>query len=108
MAIPFPGTPVRGSKSGKPLMALLDLVGRTWSLGIVWQLHQQKLTFRELQKRCEGISPTLLNTRLKELKAVALVEKTVHGYALSPIAEELMVVIYPLGDWSKKWQLVFE
>ena len=40
MSIPIPGAQVRGSKTGKPIMALLDLMGRTWALGIVWQLNQ--------------------------------------------------------------------
>jgi len=104
MSIPYPGTPVRGSKTGKPIMALLDLVGRTWALGIIWQLNQKTLTFRELQSRCEDISPTLLNTRLKELRAVGLVEKAVSGYVLSFMGQKLMSVILPLGDWSLEWQ----
>jgi len=104
MSIPFPGSAVRGSKTGKPIMALLDLIGRTWSLGIVWQLHQRSLTFRELQAQCDGISPTLLNTRLKELRAVSIVIKSVNGYTLTLIGEELMAVIYPLGDWSLDWE----
>jgi len=104
MSIPFPGSPVRGSKTGKPIMALLDLIGRTWSLGIVWQLHQQVLTFRELQDKCDGISPTLLNTRLKELRAVKVVAKASNGYVLTEMGQGLMTVIYPLGDWSINWK----
>jgi len=104
MSIPFPGSAVRGSKTGKPIMALLDLIGRTWSLGIVWQLHQRALTFRELQAQCDGISPTLLNTRLKELRAVGIVIKSINGYTLTLIGKELMAVVYPLGDWSLHWQ----
>jgi len=105
MSIPFPGSPVRGSKTGKPIMALLDLIGRTWSLGIIWQLNHKVLTFRELQQRCDGISPTILNTRIKELRAVSIVTKEPNGYALTKIGEELMLVIYPLGDWSLNWQV---
>src|SRR5208282_722599 len=33
--IPKPGSPVRGSRTGRPLMALLDLLGRRWALRIV-------------------------------------------------------------------------
>ena len=51
MAIPLPGRQVRGSTTGKPIMALLDLLGRTWSLGIIWHLHTGPATFRELQQR---------------------------------------------------------
>ena len=34
MATPKPGTRVRGSRTGKPIMALLDLLGRRWALRI--------------------------------------------------------------------------
>lgn len=104
MSIPMPEQPVRGSKTGKPIMALLDLLGRTWSLGIIWNLSEQVLTFRELQTRCDGISPTLLNTRLKELRVTKIVEKTGKGYALTAIGEKLLLLIYPMGDWANEWR----
>ncbi len=103
MSIALPGTQVRGSKTGKPIMALLDLLGRTWSLGIVWNLNQGPATFRELQNRCEQISPTLLNNRLKELKALQLVEMQAEGYQLSKQGEKLIEIILPLDDWSSQW-----
>ena len=103
MAIPLPGTAVRGSKTGKPIMALLDLLGRTWSLGILWNLQQGPATFRELQQRCEQISPTLLNSRLKELICLQLLEKQECGYQLTASGLALLNIILPLGDWSKNW-----
>lgn len=103
MSIPMPGEQVRGSQTGKPIMALLDLLGRTWALGVVWQLHQGSATFRELQQRCEQISPSLLNTRLKELKALHLVDSTSKGYQLTETGKELFSIIAPLGDWSQQW-----
>ena len=89
--------------TGKPIMALLDLLGRTWSLGVIWQLQQGPATFRALQQRCEQISPSLLNTRLKELIALNIVTKNDSGYALTPQGEHLFNIIAPLGDWSKDW-----
>jgi DNA-binding HxlR family transcriptional regulator len=103
MSLPVPGEQVRGSKTGKPIMALLDLLGRTWALGIIWQLNQGRATFRELQHRCEQISPSLLNTRLKELKLLKLVESTSNGYQLTVTGHELLSIIYPLGEWSLHW-----
>lgn len=103
MAIPMPGQPVRGSKTGKPIMALLDQLGRTWSLGILWHLNMQSLTFRELQSCCEKISPTLLNTRLKELRQLQLVSHKEQGYHLTERGKELFTIIEPLGDWSNQW-----
>ena len=103
MSLPMPGEQVRGSKTGKPIMALLDLLGRTWALGIVWQLSHDNATFRELQQRCEQISPSLLNTRLKELKALELLESTPNGYQLTVTGQELFSIIAPLEKWSLQW-----
>ena len=65
--------PVRGSSSGRPIMALLDLLGRRWTLRIVWELREQPRRFRELQDLI-GASPTIVNTRLAELREAKLVE----------------------------------
>jgi DNA-binding HxlR family transcriptional regulator len=103
MSLPIPGNKVRGSLSGKPIMALLDLLGRTWALGIIWNLSKGPATFRQLQERCEQISPSLLNTRLKELKQLKLIELDDQGYILSAQGLDLFTIISPLGDWSKQW-----
>ncbi|MFV1844109.1 MULTISPECIES: winged helix-turn-helix transcriptional regulator [unclassified Phaeobacter] len=101
--IPTPGTPVRGSKSGKPIMALFDLLGRSWALGVIWQLSNGPMTFRQLQEKCEHVSPTVLNKRIKELSASGLVERSDGGYQLSRTGMYLFKLLHPFGDWSKKW-----
>lgn len=103
MKYPLPGRPVRGSRTGVPVMALLDLLGRNWALGIIWQLSDGPLTFRELQAKCEALSPTTLNTRLKELTLSKLIERTIDGYQLTRLGEELFRLIKPVGGWAKKW-----
>ena len=104
MTFPTPGRPVRGSRSGFPIMALLDLLGRRWAMGILWTLCRDGAgTFRELQARCGGISPTVLNTRLKELRHAELVELTDAGYSATPLGRELYAVLEPLKDWSNSW-----
>ena len=65
---PLPGSKVRGSATGRPIMAALDLFGRRWALRILWELRAKSLTFRELQDACGEISPAVLNTRLAELR----------------------------------------
>lgn len=100
---PHPGKPVRGSRSGKPIMALFDLLGRNWSLGVLWQLSDGPLTFRRLQDRCEGVSPTVLNRRLKELRESGVVERGDDGYRLSALGEELFGLLRPFGEWSGRW-----
>ncbi|WP_422349848.1 winged helix-turn-helix transcriptional regulator [Flagellimonas sp.] len=108
MALPIPGKPVRGSKSGAPVMALLDLLGRSWAMGIVWHLYKGPSTFRRLQEYCETISPTTLNKRLKELRDSHLIVRTVDGYALTQQGRELYELIEPLGSWAKEWAKNFK
>ena len=104
MKTPLPGVAVRGSKTGKPIMALFDLIGRTWALGILWHLNDKTATYSELQQYCENISPTLLSRRLKELQQALLVEKTLAGYCLTASGHQLFKLILPMGAWSNQWQ----
>lgn len=107
MAIPKPGSPVRGSKTGQPIMALFDLLGRSWAMGIIWHLNQGPSTFRKLQEYCESISPTTLNKRLKELSDSYLIERSIDGYQLTTQGKELFDLISPLGAWAKVWAANF-
>jgi len=84
-------------------MALFDLLGRSWALGVIWQLANGPLTFRQIQDRCEQMSPTILNRRVKELIASGFVEKADQGYQLTDIGAELFVLLKPLGAWSQQW-----
>jgi DNA-binding HxlR family transcriptional regulator len=103
MSAAKPGHSVRGSSTGRPIMALLDLLGRRWSLRVLWELHQAPASFRELQSRCEGLSPSVLNTRLNELREAQLVENGERGYQLSRLGLELIEQFLPLTLWAESW-----
>ena len=84
-------------------MALLDLMGRRWALGILWTLGTQApLSFSELLNRCHSISPGVLNTRLKELVAARLVEPADAAYRLTKQGEQLFGFMQPLGKWARE------
>jgi len=104
MKFPQPGRPVRGSQTGRPIMALLDLLGRRMSLRILWELAHagRPLTFRELQAVAET-NPSLLNTRLKEMRAAAIVVHHTGGYGLSEDGRALVRLIMPLHAWAAAW-----
>ena len=105
MALPKPGAPVRGSTTGRPIMALLDLLGRRWVLRILWELRDVPLTFRELRERCDAMSPTVLNQRLRELRdAEIVVLEEPSGYGLSRQGRQLLEALMPLQRWSEQWQ----
>ena len=94
---------VRGSTTGRPIMALLDLLGRRWTLRIVWELREEPRRFRELQD-LTGASPTIVNTRLAELREAKLVElDEASGYRLTALGNELLRLFLPLHVWSEKW-----
>lgn len=103
MSIPHPGKPVRGSQSGSPIMALFDLLGRSWAMGVIWNLQNGHSTFRELQERCESISPSILNSRIKDLREADIVERTLEGYQLTQRGKALIELLLPFKDWSLVW-----
>ncbi|GAB5526580.1 MAG: hypothetical protein Roseis2KO_44520 [Roseivirga sp.] len=107
MKLPLPGSPVRGSQSGQPIMALFDLLGRSWAMGILWNLNAGPLNFRQLQAKCETVSPGVLNTRLKELRQAFLITRSADGYILTETGESLFALLHPLGKWSGDWALKF-
>jgi DNA-binding HxlR family transcriptional regulator len=95
--------PVRGSRSGRPIMALLDLLGRRWVLRIVWELREEPKRFRELQMAI-GASPTIVNARLADLREAKLVElDEAVGYRLTSLGRELLKLFLPLHLWAEKW-----
>jgi DNA-binding HxlR family transcriptional regulator len=100
---PRPGAPVRGSTSGEPIMALLDLLGRRWALRVVWELRAEALNFRQLQLRCGGVSSSVLNDRLAELRAADALAQTDEGYRLTEEGVRLLELYPPLQAWADRW-----
>ena len=95
---------VRGSRTGRPIMALLDLLGRRWSLRIIWELREGALTSRGLRTACDEASPTILQTRLTELRGADLVELVPgDGYRLTGLGRELFETFMPLHHFAERW-----
>jgi len=102
MKKPLPGRPVRGSSTGRPIMALLDLLGRRTALRVLWELRRDRLTFRALLTAAET-NPGVLNARLAELREAGIVALTADGYALTPRGRDLLKRLMPLGAWAERW-----
>jgi DNA-binding HxlR family transcriptional regulator len=84
-------------------MALLDLLGRRWALRVIWELRDGPQSFRELQQRCSGMSSSVLNQRLSELRAAGVVEPADRGYRLSDEGERLLESFRPVNAWAERW-----
>jgi DNA-binding HxlR family transcriptional regulator len=96
---------VRGSRTVRPIMALLDLLGRRWTLRILWELREgRKLTSRELRTACDEASPTVLQARLSELRDAGFLDLAAEGgYSLTPSGQELCETFVPLHRFAERW-----
>jgi DNA-binding HxlR family transcriptional regulator len=85
-------------------MALLDLLGRRWSLRVLWELRAAPLTSRALRAACDQASPTVLQARLSELRRADLIELIPkEGYRLTAIGRELLETFLPLHRFAERW-----
>ena len=96
---------VRGSRTRRPIMVLLDLLGRRWALRIVWELRDERsLTSRALRTACDEASPTVLQGRLSELREAGFVELVAgDGYRLTGLGKDLMENFLPLHRFAERW-----
>lgn len=102
--VPLPGRPVRGSSTGQPLMALMDLLGRRWALRILWELRKGPLGFRALRTACDGMSQSMLTVRLRELRVAGLVTTDERGaYLRTPVGDELGEELLRLYGFADRW-----
>jgi DNA-binding HxlR family transcriptional regulator len=85
-------------------MAALDLLGRRWALRVLWELREGAQGFRALRERCGGISPSVLNARLAELREAGLLElRGGEGYRLTASGDALLAALAPLHGWAEAW-----
>lgn len=83
-------------------MVALDVLGRRGALRVLWELRDGPLTFRALQAACDT-NPGSLNTRLKELRQLHIVDHQDAGYVLAPHGRSLMKALEPLQTWAHHW-----
>ena len=84
-------------------MALLDLLGRRWTLRVLWELRDEPLGFRALQAACDRMSPTVLTARLGELRTAGLITTEGGVNRLSPLGADLMTALDPLREYAEDW-----
>jgi DNA-binding HxlR family transcriptional regulator len=72
---------------------------------VLWELRDgDALTFRALQARCGGVSSSVLNNRLHELREAAIVTASPDGgYVLTAEGMDLLRSLEPVSAWAKRW-----
>jgi DNA-binding HxlR family transcriptional regulator len=97
------GVSDRGPATARPLGELFELVGRRWTLRILWELHGRTLSFNDLRRAVGGMSQSVLVTRLTELFGVGLLADVPGGYRLTADGESLVAALAPLESWAEDW-----
>ena len=95
MTRPEPMTP-------RPLAELFDLLGRRWTLRILWELRDRTLAFNDLRRAVGGMSQSVLVTRLTELFGAGLVADVPGGYRLTADGKSLVAELQPVADWAER------
>jgi DNA-binding HxlR family transcriptional regulator len=85
----------------RAMVAALDLLGRRWALRLVWELRRDPLGFGDLRDRAQ-ISPSVLSTRLGELRDAGVLEQDPAGrYRLTGAGRELARLLYEMNRWAE-------
>lgn len=87
-------------------MVALDVLGRRGALRALWELRGDPMTFRALQAACDS-NPGSLNTRLRELRELGIVDHDAGGYRLTEQGRALMTALQPLQTWADNWAAGF-
>jgi DNA-binding HxlR family transcriptional regulator len=92
-----------------PIECTLDSIGRKWTINIIRDLFLGRKRFSEFLKHNPQLSGKVLSTRLKELQACGLVEKSVVEttpllieYSLTDKGRSLGEVMYQMAVFSMR------
>jgi len=92
---------IRRTRTSDGLALALDHFGRRWALRVIWELRGEPMNFRGLRDACGGISPSVMQTRLHQLRDLGLVEQIPGlGYRHTAAGQQLFRVIAPLANWA--------
>jgi DNA-binding HxlR family transcriptional regulator len=83
-----------------PLLELFDVLGRRWTLRVLWELRNEPATFRQLRIRCANMSSSVLTARLHDLRDQGLIDHAPgEGYQLTDTGRGLARRIADLYVW---------
>lgn len=94
-------------EGGCPIREVLDRVGDTWSILVIFNLQERPLRFNALRRCIEGISQRMLTVTLRSLERDGLVARRVKPvsppeveYSLTELGASLAGPIDTLGNWA--------
>ena len=92
------------SKDNAAIHQLFEKLECRYALRVLWALrdgHPQ--TFRLLHDSVGGITPNTLNTRIKELREVCLIDHGSDGYAVTAAGSDLLKRLSDVQAFANRW-----
>jgi DNA-binding HxlR family transcriptional regulator len=93
-----------------PVKKVMEIVGKKWTILIVYNLLSGPKRFKELEKSLGKICPRMLSERLKELEKLKLIEKKISStwplkitYGLTKKGKSFYKIIKAMEEWGKKY-----
>ena len=90
------------------LARAFDLLGRRWTGVVLGNLSSGPAGFRELARAIDGISDSMLSTRLNDLTEADLITRTVDegppisvAYALTDAGHALIPALAQISSWAE-------
>jgi len=101
---------VDACKGGCPFQEALDLLGRRYSLSVLWALQQRSpRRFTDI-KHDLGVNPVTLSQRLTELQEAGVITRQAFDevpprveYALTEKGHDLLPLLEGLEQWADKY-----
>jgi DNA-binding HxlR family transcriptional regulator len=95
-----------------PLAAAAKVLGDKWTLIILRDLMDGPCRFTDLERSGEGISPSILSARLRDLERQGLITRTSYRelpprveYNLTEMGRDANRVIVALRSYGQRWLL---
>lgn len=103
----MPDVFIHNQRFYNPVDYVLQLIGGTWKVPVLWRLRKRPLRYSELEKDIPHISQKMLTKALKELEAGGLISKTVFAevppkviYELSAKGEKMIPLIESIRNYG--------
>ncbi len=103
----MPDVFIHNQRFYNPVDYVLQLIGGTWKVPVLWRLRKKPLRYTELEKDIPHISQKMLTKALKELETGGLISKTVYAevppkviYELSAKGEKMIPLIESIRNYG--------
>lgn len=90
-----------------PVEFVMDRIGGTWKMPILWRLKEQTLRYGELKKALPRITDKMLTTQLRELEHDGFIKRKVYAevpprveYSLTARGKKAIILINDIREYG--------